>query len=287
MSGRRSGLGRGLEALIPQAEAIPSHGFALIPLDEIRPNPQQPRSRIDEEALEGLAASIAEVGVLQPVVVRPQPDQPGFTLIAGERRWRAARKVGLREIPAMIRTADDQGSLTEALIENVQREDLSPLEEAAAYQQLLEDFGMTHEEVASRVGKSRAAVTNTLRLLQLPATIQGLLERGELTAGHARPLLGLEDRKYAEHIASQAAGEGWSVRQVEEAVRARKAADEAPPPRPKLREVRPVAIIELEQRLSERLGTPVRIQYRNRRGRVSIRFASLEELERIYRTFFG
>lgn len=283
MTTRRSGLGRGLDALIPVHSEPDRLDFAEVRVDSIKPNPNQPRARFSEEAIASLTESIQAVGILQPVAVMRE-DDGGYVLIAGERRVRAAKRLGLETIPAVIRTVDNRGSLTEALIENVQREDLSPLEEAAAYQQLLEDFGMTHEEVGAQVGKSRSAITNMIRLLQLPASIQGMLERGELSVGHARALLAIGDRKYAEHIATKAAEEGWSVRQVEEAVRVRK---ETPPDKPAvLREVRPVEIIELEQRLADRFGTKVSIRYRSKKGRVEIPFKSLEELERLYRLFF-
>jgi len=284
MSIRRSGLGRGLEALIPRGEEI-NTGFAVIPIDRVSANPHQPRSVFDEEALASLAASIVEVGVLQPIIVR-EGEEGSYTLVAGERRWRAAKKVGLKEIPAILRESDDRSLLTEALVENLQREDLSPLEEATAYQELLEDFGLTHEDVGNRVGKSRSAVTNSLRLLQLPAAIQGKLERGELSAGHARALLGLEDRKFAEHIAERAVEEGWSVRQVEDAVRARNEAvsDDHTGRRPAI--PRPAAIVELEQRLRDRLSARVKIKYANDRGKLVIDFNSLDDLERIYRQFF-
>jgi ParB family chromosome partitioning protein len=285
MATRRSGLGRGLEALIPKGEEDHT-GFAVIPIERVSANPHQPRSVFDEEALASLAASIVEVGVLQPIIVREAEDGY-YTLVAGERRWRAAKKVGLTEIPSIIRESDDRSLLTEALVENLQREDLSALEEATAYQELLEDFGLTHEEVGNRVGKSRSAITNSLRLLQLPAAIQGKLERGELSAGHARALLGLEDRKFAEHIAERAVEEGWSVRQVEDAVRARNQAvsaghtgRQAPPPRP-------AAIVELEQRLRDQLSTRVKIKYAKDRGKLVIDFSSLDDLERIYRQFFS
>ena len=274
-------MGRGLESLIPSGNQ--DQEFRRLRVDDIIPNPHQPRVNFDEESLEELTASVGEVGVLQPVVVRAL-DDGRFALIAGERRWRAAKRVGLSEIPAMVRDADDQASLTQALIENVQRQDLSPLEEAAAYQELLEEHGMTHEQVASAVGKSRPAVSNTLRLLQLPAAIQGMVERGELSAGHARALLGIEDSAYAEHVAVRAAAEGWTVRQVEEAARARQAT--ATPSRSRVTEVRPVEIVELEQRLRDQLGSKVDIRYRNQKGKVEISFASLEDLERIYRRFF-
>lgn len=273
-------MGRGLESLIPSAEG--ADDFRRLRIDEVIPNPNQPRVDFDEEALDELAHSITEVGVLQPVIVRRLEDGR-YALIAGERRWRAARRAGLDEIPAMVRTADDQASLTEALIENLQRQDLSPLEEAAAYRALLEDHGMTHDQVASAVGKSRPAISNTLRLLQLPAPIQGMVERGELSAGHARALLAIEDTAYAQHVAARAVAEGWSVRQVEEAARARIAPAEG---KSQVREVRPVEIVELEQRLRDRLGSKVSIRYRNQKGKVEIGFGSLEDLERIYRQFF-
>ena len=263
-----------------------AEGFSLIPLDAIVPNPQQPRSRFDDEALENLAASIREVGVLQPIVVRQSGGD--YVLVAGERRWRAAEMVGLDEIPAIIRDGDDVSGLTEALIENLQREDLTPLEEAAAYRQLMEDFGLMHEEVAVRVGKSRSAVSNTLRLLQLPAVIQGLLEAGDLPAGHARALLGIDDARYAEHIARRAAEEGWSVRRVEEAVRARSGEGKDEPPRPgRTAKERPAEILALEERLTDRLGTTVRIDYGAKGGKVMIRFGSLDDLERVYRALLG
>ncbi len=281
MNARRGGLGRGLDALIPSGPA--TGAFRMIDIGDIVPNPQQPRARFDDEAISALADSIAELGILQPLVVTERADG-GYALVAGERRWRAARRAGLAQVPAMVRTVDDERSLTEALVENLQRQDLTPMEEAAAYNQLLEDFGLTHEEVGRRVGKSRASVTNTLRLLQLPASIQGMVDRGELSFGHARALVSLEDRKYAEHIAARAVEEGWSVRQVEEAVRAR---INPAPAKPVVREVRPVEIIELEQRLTDRLHSKVKIQYRSNKGKIEIRFTSLDDLERIYRSFFA
>ncbi len=285
MATRRSGLGRGLEALIPKGEEDHT-GFAVISIDRVSANPHQPRSMFDEEALASLAASIVEVGVLQPIIVR-EAEEGFYTLVAGERRWRAARKVGLKEIPAIIRESDDRSLLTEALVENLQREDLSALEEATAYQELLEDFGLTHEEVGNRVGKSRSAITNSLRLLQLPAAIQGKLERGELSAGHARALLGLEDKKFAEHIAERAVEEGWSVRQVEDAVRSRNQAVAEPHTGRRIAPARPAAIVELEQRLRDQLSTRVKIKYANDRGKLVIDFSSLDDLERIYRQFFS
>jgi len=255
--------------------------YVEIPVDGIRPNPDQPRSRFDETTLSELAASITEVGVLQPVVVTRGEDGNHY-LVAGERRWRAAQKAGLSTIPAVVRGSSGHSSLIEALIENVQRQDLTPLEEAHAYKQLLEDTGMNQEQVAERVGKSRPAVSNTLRLLQLPGAVQSMIDSGALSAGHARALLGLEDEKYAVHLAERASAEGWSVRQVEDAVRERREMEE-PPLATSVRQIRPVEIIELEKRLSDRLGSKVKINYRNAKGKVEIRFGSLEDLERIYR----
>ena len=280
---RKAGLGRGLEALIPtEPEPRDEPTYLEVPVDGIKPNPDQPRSRFDDETLEELAASITSVGVLQPVVLSRAEDGTLY-LIAGERRWRAARKAGLATIPAVIRGATGETTLVEALVENLQRQDLTPLEEAHAYKQLLENTGMSQDAVAERVGKSRPAVSNTLRLLQLPGTVQRMIDNGSLSAGHARALLGLEDEKYAVHLAEKASHEGWSVRQMEEAVKARKETG-LPPAATKVRVVRPVEIIELEKRLSDRLGSRVKITYRNEKGKVEIRFGSLEDLERIYRT---
>lgn len=279
---RKTGLGRGLEALIP---TDPEHGdgpsYVEIPVDDIKPNPNQPRSRFDDATLDELAASITEVGVLQPVVLT-RDEQGHHYLIAGERRWRAARRAGLGTIPAVVRGTSGDSTLIEALIENVQRQDLTPLEEAHAYRQLLENTGMKQEDVAARVGKSRSAISNTLRLLQLPGAVQSMIDNGRLSAGHARALLGLEDDKYAGYLAEKAAEEGWSVRQVEDAVRDRKAMGR-PPVSTRVTQVRPVEIIELEKRLTDHLGSRVKINYKNKKGKVEIRFSSLEDLERIYR----
>jgi ParB family transcriptional regulator, chromosome partitioning protein len=284
MAGRKSGLGRGLDALLPTDR--PGRGFASLPVDQIVPNPQQPRLQFSTEAISSLAASISRVGVLQPVVVRPAAEDGTYVLIAGERRLRASREAGLTEIPAVIRdSADGEVNLTEALIENVQREDLSALEQAAAFRQLLDDFDLTHDEVAQRVGKSRSAVSNTVRLLSLPADIQALVESGELTSGHARALLSLDDEAYAIHIGERAAAEGWSVRQVEDAVRARAGTDIAKETSSDVVEkpLRPAAIIELEKQLADELGTRVKIDYNGSKGKVVLRFSSLSDLERIYR----
>lgn len=283
MSPRKAGLGRGLEALIPAPAEEDRPEFLQVGVDEIEPNPQQPRSRFDEEGLDELSASIREVGVLQPVIVTTGDE--GYVLIAGERRWRAAQRAGLKTIPAMIREATADDTLVEALVENVQRQDLTPLEEAHAYRQLLENYGMTQEQVAGRVGKSRPAVSNTLRLLQLPGPVQTMVDAGSLSAGHARALLGLEDKKYALYLAEKAVAEGWSVRQMEDAVRTRREMEGGPEnePAPRVRQLRPVELIELEKRLGDHLDAKVKITYRNRKGTVEIKFGSIEELERIYR----
>jgi ParB family chromosome partitioning protein len=280
---RKPGLGRGLEALIPtQTEGeIERPTYVEISVDAIKPNPDQPRSRFDDDTMAELAASIREVGVLQPVVLGRDEDGNHY-LIAGERRWRAARRAGLDTIPAVVRGSTGESTLVEALVENVQRQDLTPLEEAHAYQQLLEDTGMSQEELAGRMGKSRPAVSNTLRLLALPGPVQVMVDSGTLSAGHARALLGLEDAKYAVYLAEKAASEGWSVRQIEDSVRTRRSMEGDAPARARVTQVRPVEIIELEKRLSERLGSKVKITYRSQKGKVEIRFSSLDDLERIY-----
>ena len=197
-------------------------------MSTLSPNPNQPRVHFDEESLLELSASIAEMGVLQPILVRPL-DGGNYELIAGERRWRAAQRAGLATVPAIVRTTDDLSSIEQALVENLHREDLTPLEEAAAYQQLIEDFHLTHEQLSARVGKSRSAITNTLRLLGLPPGVQHLLADGQLSAGHARALLGTPDRALQERLAREAVAEGWSVRMIEQAVRH---GGEAPTSRP-------------------------------------------------------
>jgi ParB family chromosome partitioning protein len=284
---RKSGLGRGLDALL----AVPKEETAggEIEIDLVDPNPRQPRNRFDDEALESLAASIREVGVLQPIVVGP-PDSDGrHILVAGERRLRASRLAGLDTIPAVIRESDEATRLAEALIENVQREDLGPIEEAEAYHALMEDFSMTHDDVAKRVGKSRSTVTNSVRLLNLPGRVQELLEEGRLSAGAGRALLGLEDEAYAITTATRAADEQWSVRQVEDAVRARRDdGAETTPTRTTTPKERPAQIIALEERMADALGTSVKIDYSKRGGgRMTIKFGSLDDLERIYRGLLG
>jgi ParB family chromosome partitioning protein len=229
---RSSGLGKGLSSIIPTAErpdtdTSVSALLADIPVSAVSPNPNQPRVHFDEESLAELTASVAEMGVLQPILIRPLGDDT-YELIAGERRWRAAQRAGLTTIPAVIRPTDDVSSVEQALVENLHRQDLTALEEAAAYQQLIDDFGLTHDQVSTRVGKSRSAITNSLRLLGLPPAVQRLLADGQLSAGHARALLGTPDRGRQESLARDAVAGGWSVRMVEDAVRRETAVDDAP-----------------------------------------------------------
>ncbi|MDA8367595.1 MAG: ParB/RepB/Spo0J family partition protein [Actinomycetota bacterium] len=315
MVARRSGLGKGLGALIP-TEVVGDRASALreVPIGAIRPNPQQPRSYFDEETMSSLAASIRELGVLQPVLVRALTDDDEFELIAGERRWRAARRAGLQTIPVLIQDVDDVRSLEHALVENLHRQDLNVLEEAAAYQQLIEEFGYTHDVVATRVGKSRATVTNTLRLLQLPSGVQRLVADGQISAGHARALLGSPDRTFQEELARRAAAEGLTVRAVEDEVRRRvqpvagesdqsDQSDEVSPapeeeasasvgtaaerPSPSPRRLPPPGILELEALLSDHLNTRVNVDVSGKRGKVIVEFATLEDLERIYQCMVG
>ena len=309
---RLGGLGKGLGALIPSDLEDPTRPgdadgaiggsdtdrarLIEVPIDALSPNPNQPRVHFDEETLSELAASIREIGVLQPILAR---DMGGgaYQIVAGERRWRAARRAGLLTIPAVVRNTDDLSSVEQALIENLHRQDLTPLEEAAAFQQLIEDFGLTHEQVSARVGKSRSAVTNTLRLMTLPPSIQHLLADGRLSAGHARALLGSPDRAFQEHLAKRAVGEGMSVRAVEDAIRARSTpasgrtvtegtGDEGHHDGAGLTPItrlRPPGLLELEHLLAEHLGTKVSVTMGAKRGRVVVDFADLEDLERIYR----
>ncbi|MEM9513579.1 MAG: ParB/RepB/Spo0J family partition protein [Actinomycetota bacterium] len=309
---RPSGLGKGLSSIIPAAERDNDAGAVVaelgdIAVDAIVPNPDQPRAHFDEQSLGELAASIAEVGVLQPILVHRVDD--GFELIAGERRWRAARRAGLTTIPAIIRTADSLERVEHALVENLHRQDLTPLEEAAAYQQLLDDFDLTHEQLSGRIGKSRSAISNTIRLLGLPPGVQHLLADGQLSAGHARALLGTPDRELQERLAREAVADGWSVRAVEQAVRGdtgddqtddrsppdTSTADDSGASTPSVdgaglaptTQLRPPGLLELEQLLAEHLDTRVSVQMRARHGRIAIDFADLEDLERIYRAMTG
>lgn len=285
---RRSGLGKGLGALIPSDVAQEDDSVLReIPLGQIEPNRYQPRDAFDEEALVSLTASIRELGVLQPILVRPTgADQ--YELIAGERRWRAAKRAGLPTIIAVVRETTDESSLEQALVENLHRADLNAIEEAAAYQQLIDEFSMTQDQVASRVGKSRSAVANALRLFQLPSSIQKLIIDARLSAGHARALLGSRDRAFQEALARRAADGAMTVREVEDAVRDRIELDPADPPDTGTapapsRKLRPPGLLELEELLSDHLDTRVKVSMGAKRGKVVVEFATLEDLERIYR----
>ena len=307
---RRSGLGKGLSSLIPAPDGMDGIDsvepiLAEIPIGAVVPNPHQPRVNFDEESLVQLSASIAEMGVLQPVLVRPGDKDGHYQLIAGERRWRAAQRAGLTTLPAVIRPVDDIGSVEQALVENLHRQDLMALEEAAGYQQLLEDFDLTHDQLASRIGKSRSAITNSIRLLGLPPSVQLLLADGQLSAGHARALLGAPGRARQEDLARQAVTEGWSVRDVERAIR-----DTSAPDAPEITEeetgdtsgangsidgagltpatrLRPPGLLELEELLAAHLDTRVGVNLTAKKGRVTVDFADLEDLERIYRLMTG
>jgi ParB family chromosome partitioning protein len=304
---RRSGLGKGLQALIPGEahdgtaqgidglDGIDGARLVEVPVEAIRPNPFQPRSQFDDETLGELAASIKEVGVLQPILVRHVAGSPDtFELIAGERRWRSARRAGLEVVPALVQDhASDLRSLEIALIENLHRTDLNALEEAAAYQQLIDEFDLTHEQVAERVSRSRTSVTNTLRLLQLPPGVQRALLEGRITAGHAKALLAIEDHGVLEATAAKVEAEGMSVRATEELVRRMVAPQPIVPAvtedaaSPKDPAIPDAGISELEHLLERHLDTRVKVDLKGRRGRVIVEFADLDDLERIYRAVTG
>lgn len=289
MNTRPSGLGRGLSALLPEGGPGQS-GVLELSLTSILSNPRQPRTRFDDAELEELAASVAQVGVLQPVLVRPSADGHRYELIAGERRLRAAERAGLTEIPAIVRRTGDEQLLTEALVENIHRTDLDPLEEALAYQQLLEDFGVTHDELARRLGRSRSAISNSLRLLNLPARVQQRVADRELTAGHARALLALADSGDQEQLAERIPAEGLSVRAVEDEVRRalERPAEEQGEDRGDRggrgstgsHQARS-PYEDLQRRLGDALATKVTIAGSRRRGRVVIDYAGTEDLERL------
>ncbi len=283
---RRSGLGKGLGALIPTEPDTTQSAFQDIDIAQIVPNPYQPRDRFDEEALAALAESIAQVGVIQPIIVRKLIE--GYEIIAGERRWRAAQRAGLRTIPTLVRSADDKGSLEAAVVENVHRQDLNALEEAAAYRQLMDDFGLKQEEVASRVGRSRSAVANTVRLLNLAPSVQRLVVEGHLSAGHGRALLGLEDEEARQALATDIVRDNLTVRETERRVAESPSAGSEAVAGPSGGNGSSVSgevqagILELEELLSTRLDTPVSVKLGKSRGKITIQFSGLPDLERIY-----
>ncbi len=269
-------MGRGLSALISTGESLGGLKFEELPTSAIRPNTRQPRRSFPEAGIQELAASIRGVGILQPLVVRST--ESGFELIAGERRLRAAKEAGLDRVPVLIRQAGENESMELALVENLQREDLNPLETAAAYQTLMEGFGLSKEQLANRLGKSRAAVTNTLRLAQLPERIRALLEEGKLTEGHARALLGLETEEQMVDLAQRIQEERLSVRRTEELVREYlSGARDAPQTRE--RSETPVEFDEASRLMREALELPVRVKSLRRGGKVEIRFREKEELD--------
>lgn len=286
---RRSGLGRGLDALLPAGngdELEREAGLPAASVDAIDPNPRQPRHDFDDDSLAELAASIAQLGVLQPLLVRPGR-QGRYELIAGERRWRAARAAGLTEVPVVVVDTDDRGSLERALVENVHRSDLNPIEEAAAYRQLLDEGGLTQEALGERLGRSRVAITNSLRLLDLPTSLQRLLIEGRLSAGHGRALLGLAGSPFQERMGKRAAQEGLSVRETEDLVR-RYQAMAAPPERgPSASPARPAEVTEAQRRLAHHLQTRVRIELGKRKGRIVLDFVSIDELDRLLGLIVG
>ncbi|RME89044.1 MAG: ParB/RepB/Spo0J family partition protein [Anaerolineae bacterium] len=268
---RRTGLGKGLDALIPSGPSE-GEGVTHVSVDAIVRNPRQPRARFDERELEELTASVREHGVLQPLIVTSRGD--GYMLIAGERRLEAARRAGLRTVPVVVRQVDERELLELALIENLQRADLNPLEEAEGYRQLAEEFGLSHEEIAARVGKSRVAVTNTLRLLNLSAEVKEALREGKISEGHARALLSLPTAKAQRAALQTVLSQGLNVRQTEALVR--KLSGEKPPPRPK--SAPPPEIAEIEDRLRARLGTRVSLRHGRKGGAITIYYYSDEEL---------
>jgi ParB family transcriptional regulator, chromosome partitioning protein len=303
---RKGGLGRGLAALIPtgpsaltpsrealgrssilQPDALapppaPVAGAEFLEIDVslIEPNPDQPRTAFDEESLAELEHSVREFGLLQPVVVR-KIDGGRYQLVMGERRWRAVQRAGLPRIPAIVRNTGDDAMLRDALLENIHRVQLNPLEEAAAYEQLLEEFGVTHAELADRIGRSRPVVTNTIRLLRLPVAVQRRVAAGVLSAGHARALLGLDDAARQEELAARVVAEGLSVRATEEAVLLARR-DEPTPDRPvRRRPMQAPGLQELAEQLSDTFDTRVKVELGQRKGRIVVEFGSVEDLERI------
>ena len=294
MSGRKGGLGRGLGALIPQGGSSNSRSDAQsgtevsnelatlvrlveVPIDSITPNPRQPRQVFDQEALAELTHSIQEVGLLQPPIVR-QIGANQYELVMGERRWRACQGADLKTIAVIIKQTADDALLRDSLLENLHRSQLNPLEEGAAYDQLLKDFGCTHEELAARIGRSRPQISNTIRLLKLPASVQRKVAAGVLSAGHARAILGLTDIDVMERLANRIVSEGLSVRATEEIVAL--GIDEKKARKKNARPVSP-RLNEISERLSDRYETRVRVELGKRKGKMTIEFASIDDLERI------
>ncbi|HEX3791309.1 MAG TPA: ParB/RepB/Spo0J family partition protein [Pseudonocardiaceae bacterium] len=311
MTERKGGLGRGLAALIPSGpppgSALPAAAgtatngsgattgpvsvqaveavvagavYREIPVDQIHPNPKQPRQVFDEDALAELEHSISEFGLMQPIVVR-EDETGGYELVMGERRWRAGQRAGLDAIPAIVRKTSDDAMLRDALLENIHRVQLNPLEEASAYQQLLEEFEVTHEELANRIGRSRPVITNTIRLLKLPLPVQRRVAAGVLSAGHARALLGLDDAGAQEELAARIVAEGLSVRATEEAVTLAKNEPTRKPKAPPRKPMQAPGLQNIADTLSNSFDTRVKVELGRRKGRIVVEFASVDDLERI------
>jgi ParB family transcriptional regulator, chromosome partitioning protein len=288
---RRSGLGRGLDALLPPAGAEPGAGGPpRVAIRDIDPNPRQPRRSFDDATLAELAASIAALGMLQPLVVRPAPGGR-WELIAGERRLRAAQGIGMSDVPVVVIDTDDTGALERALVENIHRADLNPIEEASALAQLLEDGGLTHEELSHRLARSRTAITNALRLLDLPLPLKQMLAEGRLSAGHARALLPLNDSPFQERLARRVSDEGISVRDAEDLVR-RYLAMSVPDSSAgrsggKTARSRPAQVTDAQRRLGDHLQTRVRVDMAARKGKIVVEFVSIDDLERVVKAMLG
>jgi ParB family chromosome partitioning protein len=280
---RKTGLGRGLDALIPGGDTPSSANVSQIPVDKIDPNPRQPRSRFDADEIEELAASIRQYGVLQPLILARSPQVGRYLLIAGERRLLAARQAGLPGVPAIVREASDQEHLELALIENIQRADLGPLEQADAYRQLVEEFELSHEEISARVGKSRSTITNTLRLLKLPASVQKALSEGLISEGHARALLALASPAAQGAALHSILKNNLNVRQTEDLVRRLSGEKTTALPKPEP----PAEIRALEERLRSALGTRVSLNPRRKGGTITIHYYSDEELDTLLDTLLG
>jgi ParB family chromosome partitioning protein len=289
-SERRKALGKGLHSLLPTrptappaepptAAAQPADGeVQRLPIDQVIPNPNQPRRDFDEAALLQLAQSVEREGIIQPIIVRKTAERE-YQLIAGERRWRAAKLVGLKHVPVIVRTADDEQVLELAIVENIQREDLNPIELAFAFQRMATELGLSHDEIGQKTGKERTTITNSLRLLQLPAELQSMIAAKQLSAGHARALLKFEDEQLQREIAKRCIAEGWSVRQIEEFTRPKAVAAKAAKPEAPLDPNVKFALSELERAL----GTKVRIiESRGGKGRIEIEYYSSDDLSRIY-----
>lgn len=273
------GLGRGLDSLfadLPEEES--SDGISTLPVREIEPDPDQPRKNFNEEALSALAQSITENGLLQPIAVRPKKAGPGYTIIAGERRWRAARIAGLDEVPVIVKNVTDEQAAALALIENLQREDLDPIEVAEGCRRLIDQYGLTQEQAAMRLGKSRSAITNTLRLLGLPDDVRDAVRAGAITTGHAKALLGLPNAEMMSAAAKQVVEKNLNVRQTE--ALCRKLAKPPKEPKPVDAFIRPVLATEVEAALKEVTGSEVHVDYKNGKGSLRIDFYSDEQLRR-------